>query len=182
LTPQKNRSIGRSFRINEQWINVLYEEAEREGITPNFLVNRILQDYCLFHRFFKRYDGVSLTQKSFSSLLESCSREKLEETAKKAGSTIAQDLFRTFELKFNYDGVTYFLTTVLDGYANWYKCQHYVQDGTEIFHMRHNLGEKWSIYVAEVSSNAIEFCCNKKAKKEFLDGAVTIKVPTSQSL
>ena len=70
---------------------------------------------------------------------KSCSKEKLEETAKKAGLIIVQDIFRTFELKIDCNSATYFLTTILARYAKWYKCEHYIQDSTEIFHMRHNL-------------------------------------------
>lgn len=46
----------------------------------------------------------------------------------------------------------------------------------DYFHLRHELGENWSIYIAEVVSTVIESCCDKKVKKEFLDGAVTLEI------
>ena len=38
--PKKRRTMGRSFRIDEEWFKVLQKEAEREGITVNSLMNK----------------------------------------------------------------------------------------------------------------------------------------------
>ncbi len=173
----KNRTVGRSFRINELWLNTLNEEAERQHTTPNALINGILRDYCLFYRFLKRLDGIVLTQRTMSCYAEACPKDKLEEIAKNAGSNIALDLFRSMGLRFNNEDAIFFITTILGEYANWFKCEHFIFKNKEVFHLRHNLGENWSFYTSEVVSALLEACCNRKVKSEIIDGAVTLEVP-----
>ncbi|MGA3061438.1 MAG: hypothetical protein ABSD92_13870 [Candidatus Bathyarchaeia archaeon] len=177
MSETKNRTIGRSFRINEQWLKTLDEEAERQRTTSNALINGILRDYCLFYRYFKRVDGISLSQKTLSRYAEACPKEKLDEIAKKAGSNVAIDLFRTMGLGFNFKDSIFFIVVILGEYADWFKCEHYIVKDREILHLRHNLGENWSFYISEVVSTLLERCCNRKVKREILDGAVTLEVP-----
>jgi len=175
LTKQKGRTVGRSFRINEEWLNTLNEEAEKAGISPNALLNKILEDYSKYQRYFKRVDGIALTQKSLSRILEACSKEALVNVAKKSKTTVL-DVFRTIGLRYNYVDATFFMTTILAEYANWFKCEHHIINNKEYFHLRHNLGENWSIYVAEAVSVLLENCCNKRVEKEFLEGAITLEL------
>lgn len=179
MSKESVRTIGRSFRINERWLKTLDEEAERQGITPNALANRILRDYCLFQRYFKRLDGIILSQRTLSRFTEACPKEKLSEIAQKAGYSVALDLFRTMGLRYNFEDSVFFVTIILDEYANWFKCEHYLIKDKEVFHLRHNLGESWNFYISEVVSTLLERCCGKKVKKELLEGAVTLELDIS---
>ncbi len=176
MSDRENRSVGRSFRVNKQVLDVLSEEAERERISLNSLVNRILKDYCDYQRYFKRYGCIALTQKGFSRIVEGCRREILEDMYKRAGSITAIDLFRTMGFEFNYECVTIFMSTILAERANWFRYEHHISKDKETFHLRHDLGENWSVYIAGVLSTLIEECCNKKVKKYFVDGAVTLEM------
>ena len=180
MTEKRDRTVGRSFRVNERWLKALDEEAERNGTTPNNLINRILRDYCLFYRYLKRLDGMVLTQETLSRYVEAIPKEKLSEIAQKAGYTVALDLFRTMGLRYNYEDAVFFVTVILGEYANWFKCEHYIVKDEEVFHLRHKLGENWSFYVSEVVSSILAHCCNRKVKREILDGAVTLEMPIYQ--
>jgi hypothetical protein len=182
LVNQKSRTIGHSFRIQERWLNTLNEEAERAGISPNALLNRILQEYCEFLRFSKRFGSITLTQTSFSSIIDACPAEALTEIAKKAGSVTALDIFRTNGIKQNHEGAIYYLTRILGEYANLFKFEHYVISNREYFHLRHTLGKKWSLYIAEVVSAILDFCRIKKVKTEFLEDAVTLELSSTPYL
>jgi hypothetical protein len=177
MTETKNRTVGRSFRIKEQWLNALDEEAQRQRTTSNALINEILRDYCLFDRYFKRLDNIAMTQRTISRFAKECPKEKLDEIAKNAGSNIALDLFRSMGLRFNFEDSVFFVTAILGEYANWFKCEQYLVKDNQIFHLRHNLGENWSFYISEVVSTLLETCCNRKVKREIIDGAVTLEVP-----
>ena len=110
--------------------------------------------------------------------MEACSKEALVNVAKKSQTTVL-DVFRTIGLRYNYEDATFFMTTILAKYANWFRCEHHTVDNKEYFHLRHNLGEKWSIYLAEGVSLLFENCCNRRVGKEFLEGAVTLEIPSS---
>jgi len=181
LTKQKNRTVARSFRIKEEWLSIVNEEAERAGISLNSLVNKILEDYSKYQRYFKRVSAIALTQKSFSRILEACPKEAITDIAKRAGSKTALDIFRTMEFQYDYKDAIFFVTTILAEYANWFRCEHYAVNQKEILHLRHNLGENWSIYAAEVVSSLFESCCNRRIQKEFLDGTITLEIPLSST-
>lgn len=169
------KTVGRSFRINERWLNALNQEAERAGVSPNALLNKILKEYSQYDRFLSRFESIRLTAKSFSCIIQACPRDALVEIARKAGSDVAIDLFRTMRLKMDFENVTFFIETVLADYANWFICERYTLKDKDIFHLRHDLGENWSIYTAEVVSTIVERCCGRKVKKDYLEGAVTLE-------
>ncbi len=173
----KIRTIGRSFRIDERWLNILNEEAKSEGISPNAIVNRALRDYCLFYRHIKQFSTITMTQKSFSAIINACSKEDLMVGAKKAGSVNAQDILNTLGLSFDHESVTYLIKEFYGHYGNWFNYNHHIKNNKEIFHLRHNLGENWSVYVSEVISTLFEYGLNKKVKTEFLEDSATINVP-----
>lgn len=177
MSTKKTKTVGRSFRINEQWLNTLDLEAERAGISPNALLNRILQEYTESQRFVRRFGGMIVSRKSLSRLLDACPIEAVEEVAIKAGGIIGKDLFRTMGLKYNYENFTYAVLRIFGGYANWFTCERHVIKDTEYFHLRHDMGEKWSLYVSKMLETLLYSCCNRKMKIELMEGAVTLEIP-----
>ena len=175
LLNEKRKTVGRSFRIDEKWIKVLNDEAEKQGISVNALLNRILQQYA-FLRYMLRYGAITLTHKGFSGILESCSEDKVRENARKAGSTIARDILLTMGAEANYTFLVSLYKQLLSEFAGWFECDHHVRQAKEIFHLRHELGNKWSIYLAEAASEMFKSILNKEVAIEFSDSSVTITI------
>lgn len=176
LLNRKRKTVGRSFRIDEEWIKVLNEEAEKQGISVNSLMNRLLQQYA-YLRYMLRYGAITLTRKGFLGILESCPEESIRENARKAGSTIARDLLLTMGVQANYNFLVSLHKQLLSEFAGWFECDHHVRQDKEIFHLRHELGNKWSIYLAEAASEMFKFILNKEVAIEFSDSSVTITMP-----
>jgi hypothetical protein len=170
---KKRKTVGRSFRIDEEWLQVLNEEAERQGISVNSLLNRLLQQYS-FIRFMLRYGAITLTRKGFAAILESCPEDKIRENARHAGSTIVKDLARTMGVPTSYSFLVYLIKKLISGFAGWFECDHHIKRDKEIFHLRHDLGTNWSIYLAEISSEIFRSSLNKKIKTEILGDSVTL--------
>jgi len=176
LLNRKKRTVGRSFRISEEWLEVLNEEAERQGISVNSLLNRILQAYS-FLRYMLRYGAIMLTRKGFSGILESCPEESIRENARNAGSTIARDILLTMGAQPNYRFLVSLYKKLLSEFAGWFECDHHIKRDKEIFHLRHDLGTKWSIYLAEAASEMFKSILNKEVTTEISDSSVTITIP-----
>lgn len=104
---KKRKTVGRSFRIDEEWLNVLNEEAEKQGVSVNSLLNRLLQQYA-YLRFMLRYGAITLTRKGFASLLECCPDDAVKEKGRTAGSTITKDLLLTMGVPPTYDFTVFF--------------------------------------------------------------------------
>lgn len=177
---KKNRTIGRSFRIKEQLLEILEEEAKKEGISPNALMNRILQGYCQFYRHENNFPIVILAQPTLYSMINACSTEDVRNIGVESGRRTL-DLMKTLGLRVNGENVIYVIESILGQYGKYFIYTHHIQDNKDVFHLRHNYGEKWSTYVAEVISGLFENL-GKKIEIEFLESALTVKAPLDKPL
>ena len=176
MVKSADRTVGRSFRIKERWLDVLKKEAEREGISPNALLNKILQQYSVVYRNSERYDVIVMPNDGFIAIIDSLPEERIKEIAKLVGSTITLDTFRSWGIPRNLDSLKEFIRNTLSEYAGWFKYDHHIVKGKEMFHFRHNLGHKWSIFIAEEISTTFDYLLNIKATPDILPGSVTITI------
>jgi len=175
LLKEKRKTVGRSFRIDEEWIKVLNEEAEKQGISANSLLNRLLQQYA-YLRYMLRYGAITVTRKGFSGILECCPEDKLRENGRNAGSTITRDILLTMGVAPDYSFVILLVKKILSEFAGWFECDHHIKRDKEILHFRHDLGIKWSIYVEAAASETFNSILGKKVTTEISDSSVTITI------
>lgn len=173
LLNKKRKTVGRSFRIDEEWLNVLNEEAKKQGVSVNSLLNRLLQQYA-YIRFMLRYGAITLTRKGFASLLECCPDDEAREKGRIAGTKITKDLMLTMGVPPTYEFTVFLVEKLLSDFAGWFECDHHIKRDKEILHLRHDLGIKWSIYISGVASGTFNSLLEKEAKIEFSDSSVTI--------
>ena len=174
IPSKKRKTVGRSFRIDEEWMKILYAEAEREGISPNALVNKILGDYSQFYRFSKRFGIVNISIPTLSAFVNCCSKEKIIEIAEFSAGTLVKDGMRTIGLSADYYALVFFIKNIFGGLAGWFDCDHHIKNDEEVFHLRHNLGNKWSLFITTVISKMFDYFLNEKIETDVLIGAVTI--------
>ena len=174
--PEKRRTISRSFRIDEDWMQVLQKEAEREGISVNALMNKVLQQYSRHYRYAERYGVVILTRPTFTAIIGCCSERALTETAKVSGSTGTKDALRTLGIPSTHDSLVAFIKNNLGEFAGWFKFNNHIMKDKEMLHLRHTFGIKWSAFIAEVISTMFEFIMNKKVTTEISNFSVTITI------
>ena len=175
LLNRKRKTVGRSFRIDEEWLNVLTEEAEKQGVSVNSLLNRLLQQYA-YLRYMLRYGAITVTSKGFSGILECCPEDKVRENGRNAGSTITRDMLLTMGVTPDYSFVILLVKKILSEFAGWFECDHHVKRDKEILHLRHDLGIKWSIYVEAAASEMFNSVLGKKVTTEISDSSVTITI------
>lgn len=176
MSKAKNRTIGRSFRINEQLLSILGEEAEKEGISPNALLNRILQDYCSFYRHMKQYPLIILSQKMVSDLISEKTEDEAVILGREAGKRATEDFFRTIQLETHGDNLHYSLEKVLGYYMNWFTYNHYLSKEKQVYHLRHGLGRNWSIFLTEALTPIFKSDPNMKLKTETSEITVTFEI------
>ena len=172
---EKRKTVGRSFRIDEEWLRVLNDEATKQGISVNALLNRLLQKYA-YLRYMLRYGAITITSKGFSAILKSCPADKIRENGRNAGLNIARDVLLTMGVAPNYDFVILLVKKILSEFAGWFECDHHIKRDKEIFHLRHDLGPNWSIYVAEISAEIFRSSLNREIKTEILGDSVTLTI------
>jgi hypothetical protein len=174
--PKKKKTVGFSSRLDEEWLDVLRQEAENQGISVNSLINKILKDYSKHSRWVERLGMITITRQTMSKIVTCCPEEELKETAKISGTINAKDMFRTMDIAPTFDNLMDFLKTNPGKYGNWFKVNEYNRDRKVVIHLHHDLGKSWSIFIAKQVSSMIEELLGKTTTTEVFDNFATIKI------
>src|SRR2546430_14417629 len=79
---REGRTVAKSFRVNEKALGALQEEAKRQSVSVNTLVNQLLLDYSEFGRFLQRINALRLSRKTFQEILNSVPDDNLFKAGK----------------------------------------------------------------------------------------------------
>jgi len=175
-TNWKKKTRGCSFRIAEELLKILHEEADRQGISVNSLMNKILQQYSVQSRHLERFGAVSITRTLFSKIVACCTEDELEEIAKFAGSIGIKDVLLTLGTPLTHDKVMDHLK-IVGTFGGWFDFNQHPKKIGEYIHLRHKLGKKWSIFLAKTVSTIFKSILHKEVKTETFDNYVTIESP-----
>jgi hypothetical protein len=159
-------------------LEVLREEAERQGISINALHNRILKDYSLHWRWVERLKPVIITRPTIAGIIGCCPEDRVEEAAKISGSIGAKDALRTLGIDPTYERLTEFIKENLGKYGNWFDYNHHVRGKKDIIHLRHELGKRWSIFIANQVAAMFKTILDITVKTEIFDNYATLEITT----
>jgi hypothetical protein len=173
LICKKRKNVGRPFRIDAGLLNVFNEEAEKQGVSVNSLLNRLLQQYA-YLRYMMRYSTITLTRKGFTGILECCSDDEIKENGINAGSVITRTLLLTMGVTPNYTVVICLVEKLLSEFAGWFECDNHIKEDKEILHMCHDMGMKWSIYRSGAASGMFNFILKQEIGIEVSDSAISV--------
>lgn len=175
----RHKTTTRSFRINVEWDEILEQEAEKQGISTSSLLNKILRKYSLYSRWNQHIDTIHLSKQMLRKILNLIQVESLAEAGSKSGSLDPINLINTIGLPNDYDSFVYLMTNIFGGpcFAMWFTCFHHKQENKDLFHLQHDLGEGWSIYLEQYILSFLKSIPNiKEVKTRSYKYAVTIEV------
>ena len=172
------KTITRTFRIRQEWDSVLQEEAARQGVSVNVLLNKLLRKYSLYSRWSNRNNDASFTQRTLREILKTVQVESLAEAGTKSGALDAINIVNSMGLTLDYDSFVYLITEHLGGphFARWFQCFHHTQGNKDIFHLQHDLGPKWSVFLEKYILSFLRSMTNMKATTRVYDYAITLNV------
>lgn len=171
----QEKTITRSFRIDESAFLALKEEANKRNISLNTLVNQLFLAYSNFDRYFQRPGMVKMSKFQFRKTLKVLPDKEIVELAKE----VAQNSSRIIILaKYG----TLSLTSVLD-YINTFVDYAYFAERSEVLSpgekrvitLMHSYGEKGSIFVKAYAKALFELI-DIEPKLSSTENSVTIEV------
>ena len=83
--PREGKTVAKSFRVNEKALAALQEEAARQSVSVNTLVNQLLLDNSEFGIFLQRVNALRLSRKTFGEILSMVSEDSLARAGVAAG-------------------------------------------------------------------------------------------------
>jgi len=144
---RKDKSITRTMRINEGIDDILKSEAKKRGVSVNTLLDQYLTRYAESYRFFENMSAIVLSAQTLMGFLQFMDEENIE----KLGSSLGKE--RPFELLLkrgvqpSYEAAKWYLTKVLGTHSGWFSSSVNESEGTELIHMSHPFGKKWSRFL-----------------------------------
>jgi len=175
---QKNKTITRTFRINWQWDKILMEEAEKQGISTSSLLNQILKKFSLYSRWTQRVNSINLSKHMLQKILGLVQIESLAEAGVKSGTLDPINIINTIGLANDYDSFVYLLTEYFGGpyFAMWFSCFHHKEENKDIFHLQHDLGYGWSVYLEKYFQSFLKSMFDMNVKTKIYEYALTLEV------
>lgn len=144
-----------TFRIKESVYRALQKEAEKQDTSLNTLVNQLFDTHVNDRIFLEKLDYMRVNKATFRRMIEGTS----DQTLMAAGQFSGRETIRTVTLG---RGGQLTVETVLEtvcALADFAKCMRYSEiktNGKEIIVLTHDLGPKWSIFVANLMGSAFE--------------------------
>lgn len=174
----RSKTITRTFRLQQEWDDVLKEDAERQGISVNVLVNKIFRRYALFTRWADSAGFKSFSPKMFKGILEELSEDSLARAGATSGASDVMDILNMMGRPINYES---FIDLMIDHFGSsdfcrWFNCFHHVQGNQNVFHLQHNLGLKWSVYLEKYLLSGMKSITEINVEAKIYDFAVNLKV------
>ena len=169
------KTVTRSFRINENAFLALEEEAKKRNISLNTLVNQLFMSYANFDRYFQRLGMIKMSKATFRKILNAAPANEIVEVARE----VAQNISRTIILA-RYGTLS--LTSVLEYLNNFADYAYFVErsevvspGGKRVITLIHSYGEKGSIFVKAYAKALFEQI-NTEPKLSSTENSVTIEV------
>jgi hypothetical protein len=116
-------------------------------------------------------------------ILSTVQVENLAEAGAKSGALDAVNIVNAMGLKMNYGSFIYLITEHLGGphFARWFHCFHHTQGDKDIFHLQHDFGRGWSVYLEKYLLSFLGSLTDVHTKTRVYDYAVTLEVTRPKS-
>jgi hypothetical protein len=144
--PQK--TVTSTFRIDEEAFRALQEDAKKQSVSVNTLVNQLILGYAHYDRIMKRFQMMKIPGSTFATILDGSSDEAIKKAAREAGESIGKVFtilkLGSFSAKTIMEG---FRTSA--GYINAFEYSEYQHVGGVTITITHALGKKGTLFIKE---------------------------------
>jgi hypothetical protein len=154
----KDKLLHQGFRIQEQVIKTLTEEAARKGISVSNLVNKILKNYVTHEMQFEELGFILVSKDFLRKIFSVVDDEKdIQDFGKEIGTTIAKEYVSYFYPQVNSITLVQFLDY---WFRRFQSCKHIVENADRsqrhYFTVNHDINIKFSFALKAILEGLIE--------------------------
>ena len=138
-------SMSYTFRINQGTADKLNSESEHKGISLNNLVNQILKNYMDWDRLELKAGMIPVAKPVIAELFTNISDDDVIKLARSVGKSTLHDMVLFMKNKIDLDSLLSWLELWLrkNSTAGF---SHSVENNIHTCIMKHDLGQRWSLY------------------------------------
>ena len=154
----KNKLSHQGFRLEEQVIKTLAEEAIRKGISVSSLVNKILKNYVTHEMQFEELGFILVSKDFLRKIFNVIDDEKhIQDFGKEFGTTMAKEYVSYFYPQVNSHTLVQFLDY---WFRRFQSCKHIVENSDtsqrHYFTVNHDINIKFSLALKAILEGLIE--------------------------
>lgn len=174
---RKTESI--TFRLDSAIVSKLRQEAERKDISLNTLISQIAKQHTSWHSNAAKAGFISVRKSLVMRLLNDKGEEEIKSIAKFIAHGTNKDFLLFLRNRYN-------IYAALEVIENWIRISNYPythditdEPGSRILHtfvVQHDMGFKWSLYLAELYRNLFEELGRKDSRFEMTDNTLAFEL------
>jgi len=173
------KKIGTSFRIDPEILNKLNTEAEKAEISLNSFVNQIFKQHVDWHSAAAEAGIGTIFKPMLKLILNQLDDNQIRNLAKKIAKEEGKDFIMTLSHEYNVERAVELIEI-------WLKVVKYPyshdKDGTEHrFYIHHDMGGKYSIYLASLYENVLEEFKMVKSEFKIDENSISFMVDTAKN-
>lgn len=133
-----------TFRIDENILKILRDESERQQISLNTFVNRLLKRFVDWDMFEPKVGMIPIAKPIVIELFNKMTPEEVSTMALNLGKNVVHDIALFMKNKMDLESFLSWFETRMN--SSSIEINHVVKDGLHIYVLKHELGENWSLY------------------------------------
>ncbi len=135
-----------SFRLDESALNAIQEDARKQNVSVNTLLNQLVLAYANYDRPMKRFHMIKVPASSFKHILEAAINEAVIEAGNLAGKDVPNTYIRAKWGELTVENALSYLKTTAD-YTNLFEYSEVVRAGKVNVTLTHDFGPKGSLFL-----------------------------------
>jgi hypothetical protein len=151
----RQKTVTRTIRIPSHLDAIIHKDSKEKRSTANALISSILTKYAEWDRYTESFGFISLPRSGLKLIMESLDDEAIKQIAGQIGASQSRELIMFFFKKISLDTFVSAIS-LFSKYAGFgsYEIESNGREHTVVLH--HELGRKWSIYVAYLMSEGLK--------------------------
>jgi len=137
-----------SFRLDESALNALQEDAKKQNVSVNTLINQLILTYANYDRPMKRFHMVKVSASTFRHILHAAKNETIVEAGNLAGSDGPKTFIVAKSGEVNIENALAYLKT-MGNFSALFEYSEVMHGGKVSITLTHDFGPKGSLFLQE---------------------------------
>jgi len=172
----RKKSSTRTIRLDAEQDEALIQEAERRGFSVNALIGHIFDRYLTGYRYYDVSGMVVMSGETINEFLQKLEISEIKEIGDVTGQARIKSGLMQRGKRINFENLKWYTTQVLGENHGWFRCDYREEGGTASFHLTHQLGFKWSVFLGNYISSAFNEALGLRCNTVTMNNAVNIEI------
>ncbi len=133
-----------TFRIDDNVLEILRNESERQHVTLNNFINQLLKHFVEWDMYEPKVGMIPIAKPIVIELFDKMSKEEISDMAFRIGKNVVHDIALFMKNRMDIDSFLSWFETRMK--SSLTKINHSVENGFHVYILKHELGENWSLY------------------------------------